>query len=157
MHLYDIHQNMAIEGSYICSYVPYVNDTKICCSKHKAIHGDLIKYFPNEKIEIIQRSQEKIVGILRSSSTVIMRTTRNGVRKKFIPFEKNKYPVYLVGIRQHTNVDLYVIIQFQSWEDGDYPYGQLVQILGSVGDYQAEVLYILYGYHLHRKQIKTSE
>jgi len=82
-----------------------------------------------------------IPGVLKLFSSV-----KYGKNKRNIPillFISHKGERYFVHTKERSSVNLYVLISHHNHIEGKYPRGILERIIGPVGDYKAEMNYIL--------------
>ena len=104
--------------------------------------------------EINLDTTKMINGVLCVSSRCIMGITKKNVpMKKFIPFDK-KYPTFIVPTKKKVQpYDIYVTIKFVKYLN-KRPVGQIIRIIGDVGNYNTEIEYIRYVFGLRWKNVR---
>lgn len=117
----------------------------------KAITGDLVEYVDNKIIKIKSRYLDPIVGVLQTSSKVILgNTKKKEPLKKFVAYSK-KYPPFRIRVppsKLKAICDTYIVIRFANWDNYNIPTGILEVLIGDVGDYQAELNYLKYAHRI---------
>lgn len=82
---------------------------------------------------------KRIVGRLVFNSNYRYSANKRGIsRYQFIPIN-GCFPQFLVASNMTTRKDHYAVIEYVNWTE-EQPVGQLVRMLGPVGDFEAEVL-----------------
>ncbi|VVU95573.1 RNB domain [seawater metagenome] len=112
----------------------------------------------------IKSKQKKIAGILLIKSLV-----KYGTNKRKIPYYLFKpldwrYPSFIVASKYSKRENIYVEIEYHDWQR-KIPYGNIVKILGPVGDYNSDIEGILSKYNLNQpvndkrwiKELKITE
>lgn len=124
-----------------------LSNNKSFCINNKYINcfvGDIVSYniLDGYIIKVISSSINILCGILKISSKVSYGTNKRGIPKKLlIPYD-NTLPNFLVGTkRKHQANDIYVVIKFDRWVNG-VPYGNIEEIIGEVGIYDFEKIYL---------------
>tara|TARA_Y100000780_G_scaffold232552_1_gene265895 strand:- start:7050 stop:8738 length:1689 start_codon:yes stop_codon:yes gene_type:complete len=112
----------------------------------KVLDGDLVEFnrITEEIVKVIKKYEENICGVLEISSKVNLGLTKNNVFiKRFIPYD-SKFPNFRVSTKIPYNpIDKISVIKYNKW-DKKIPDGQIISILGNIGDYDAEIEYIKY-------------
>jgi exosome complex exonuclease DIS3/RRP44 len=128
-----------------------------------AIHGDtvLITIENNKPIisKIIQRNQNKIIGVLSLSSKITLSLTKKNVpKKKFIPFD-SVYPHFSVSTKKAgQSTDSYAIIKINDWlPKSKYPDGIMERIIGKIGDNDVEKECLKIRYGLNWKKYRKND
>ena len=123
-------------------------------------HNDTIKYDKENNIVIdVKHSilKKRIVGVLKISTTVIYGL--NNKRNPYFLFEPldNYYPNFLVSVNDRnlfkTNSQQYAIIRFDRWIQ-KMPHGELIKIIGKVGEENVEYEKILNYYNVNQRTKK---
>jgi exoribonuclease R len=117
---------------------------------NKALPGDQVLW-TNQQCQIVQRaSYGWIVGTLELNSKYLYGHTSRGVPIYIFQPMNTAFPVFRVGCSlKDTNRNQIVLIEFSEWPTHEkFPRGNLLKVLGKVGDNSAEKLGIqwLYGY-----------
>ena len=101
-----------------------------------------------------------MIGILNITSKIIYGfNAKKSQLYLFVPLNKKNSKYYVpFNIRTKTNKyykslsrDIYVLINHNKYDEHKYPIGNLVEILGCIGDLQIEYNVILHKYGLHYK------
>jgi len=143
--IYDISVIHKIDNSY------YVNEKEI--TNNRAIHGDIVYIKDNKVINIKERNQQTIVGIINLNAIHKMKIN-NKIYHIFQPLNK-KYEKFYVGLNTNKYThSIYVIIKFRCWEtNSDYPYGDLIDIIGSTSNKENELNAFLHHYQVFQKKM----
>lgn len=144
-----------------------VDDIQFPTKKHlnRAFTGDVVYYQTDDKIgqviDIERQDYGVIIGVLQ-----IMSLTTYGINKKgahYYMFKpENRYmPRFYVAfdLKTKTNklykekgYNIYCSICFNKWTiDSKYPQGSIVQIIGTLGEIEAEYEYVLYKHTINYK------
>ena len=131
------------------SFIEIVNNRAL---PHDIVHLDA----SNTVIGIASRSPAKIAGIIVLDSK--MKYGRHGdkILHIFHPTDKT-YPHFLVPFKKDTRQNKrYVMIEFRRWDTCDrHPHGTLLEILGDVGEIEAEIEHLRAFYSLRIPTWKT--
>ena len=138
-----------IEDSYYCNYQVITNN--------RAIHGDIVYIKDNKVINIKERKQQTIVGIINLNAVHKMKIN-NKIYHIFQPLNK-KYEKFYVGLNTNKYThSIYVIIKFRSWErNSDYPYGDLIDIIGNTSNKENELIALLHNYEVFQKKLNIQK
>lgn len=121
--------------------------------KNKYLDEDEVEYVINndniDDIKIIARSRKVIPGVLCINSKVIYGFKGKTPLKKFIPIN-SKYPHFYVPTKINKNFNSYALITFLEWNDK--PIGKLHHIVGKVGEYEIEKIFLKYYYDVKWKK-----
>jgi exoribonuclease R len=129
----------------------YANDKEV--TNNRALHGDIVYIKDNKVINIKERKQQTIVGIINLNAVHKMKIN-NKIYHIFQPLNK-KYEKFYVGLNTNKYThSIYVIIKFRCWEtNSDYPYGDLIDIIGSTSNKENELIALLHNYEVFQKKI----
>ena len=143
--IYDISVIHKIDNSY------YVNEKEI--TNNRAIHGDIVYIKDNKVINIKERNQQTIVGIINLNAIHKMKIN-NKIYHIFQPLNK-KYEKFYVGLNTNKYThSIYVIIKFRNWEtNSDYPHGDLIDIIGSKSNKENELNAYMHHYGIFQKKM----
>ena len=120
---------------------------------NRGIVNDLVYYDENEITNIKERSKQRIVGIINMSSKTKF-TSNNKSYYLFNPINK-KFPKFYVSTKNKNNNKIYCLIDFLDWPINSlYPYGNLIEILGNVGNLESEYKSLLYLNNIFSKNLK---
>jgi exoribonuclease R len=134
-------------------------------SLNRALNGDLVYYDNNNNtITNIDRCKHTIIGILKIMSNITYGLNSSGIPYyRFVPND-SIYPEFNVAfnVRNKGNKEykaqgknIYCIIEFGKWPNTSIiPYGNLKQIIGSVGILENEYNFILHKHNLFNKPCK---
>jgi exoribonuclease R len=123
---------------------------------NRAINGDIVYINDGKVINIKQRTNTFIVGILHLNTN-----QKYGFTKRNIPLFKftsisNKYPNFIVPSKSREKKALYCVIQLNKWETNNkQPIGKIEKIIGPVGDINNEIDMLLYHTQIYPKKNKT--
>ena len=131
----------------------YVN--KIEIKNNRALINDIVYIDENnEVINIKERCNKIIPGILCLQSKMKYGIKNNKQIYLFKPTNK-QYPNFYVCSTSKSNMNVYAIIEFKSWEINEkQPFGNIIEILGPIGNKDNDLKALLYHYDLFRKQQK---
>ena len=128
-----------------------INNNEII--NNRCIINDIVYYENNEIINIKERSKQKIVGIINMSSKTKF-SYKNKNYYLFNPINK-EYPKFYVSTKNKNNNKIYCLIDFLDWPINSlYPYGNLIEILGNVGNLESEYKCLLYLNNIFSKSLK---
>ena len=123
---------------------------------NRAIHKDIVYVSEGKVINIKQRTNTFIVGILHLNTN-----QKYGFTKRNIPLFKftsisNKYPNFIVPSKSREKKAVYCVIQLNKWETNNkQPIGKIEKIIGPVGDINNEIDMLLYHTQIYPKKNKT--
>lgn len=139
------HKLIKIEDSY------YINDIEV--ENNRGISEDLVVIKDNKVINIKERNNEKIVGYINLNSPYKMKIN-NKIYHLFNPLDK-KYEQFYVSLNTDKyKGKIYTIINFKCWdENSKYPHGNLIDIIGKVGDIDNDILALMYHYQVYQKKM----
>ena len=131
----------------------FVGDSII--NNNRALVNDIVFINNNEVVNIKERFNHKIAGVLYLSSRVKYGYNKRGIPiYKFKPFS-NKYPNFHVCSKSKSRKNMYCVISFKDWTIKDkYPNGQIDKYIGETGLLKSEYDYILCQYNLDHKSWK---
>lgn len=125
----------------------------IIVENNRCIIGDIVKIKNNKIIDCVERSQNKIVGILKINN--IKKYGKNKNNKEiyeFLPINK-RYPTYMVASSHKGIKNIYVTIIFHCWEtDNKRPIGKIDNVIGEVGVFDNEIKLLLNKYDLNKNK-----
>jgi len=130
------------------------DDTQIV-QTNRNIYGDKVIIDDNKVLDVIERSKDKIVGILYCNKDTTYNINSKG-NKTFLfkPLDK-KYGEFICSTSFKEKKKIYVVIEFLHWKiDSKIPTGNIVQLIGSLGIIQNEQEALLYKYNLKHKNLK---
>jgi exoribonuclease R len=116
------------------------NNEIILIKNNRAIHGDkvLLNEHNNEVINIIERINKKIVGILYLDSKIKYGFFKDKMLYLFKPTD-TKYTDFYVPYKGTYKNKIYVTIEFKEWKITDkLPIGTLIDIIGDIGNEEVE-------------------
>jgi len=122
---------------------------------NRNICGDKVIIDNNKVINIFERSNDKIIGILYCNKDTTYNINSKG-NKSFLfkPLDK-KYPEFIVSTSFKEKKKIYVVIQFLHWKiDSKIPTGNIIQLIGPLGIIENEQESLLFKYNLKHKNIK---
>jgi len=132
----------------------YVNNSNV--ENNRAIHNDIVYLQNNKVVNIKQRNNSLIVGILQlNNNTKYGFTKRNIPYFKFVPIS-NKYPPFIVPCKKKLlKQPYYLVIRFNKWETSNkHPIGQIEYYIGYVGDKNNETTMLLYKNNIYPNKNK---
>jgi len=99
------------------------------------------------------KNNSRILGVLDLSSKIILGFNKKGIpRKKFFSLN-NQLPYSVATKKSLQSSDVYAIIRADSWNENEkFPNGNLEQIIGNIGDYEAEKECIKFKYDIKWKK-----
>jgi len=106
----------------------------------RALPGDMVELNLGQVVKITERAKHQhIVGTLELASKVRYGMTSHGYPiYSFVPFAES-YPSFFVGCSQkNVSRNVLAIVDFNHWDDGTCPRGNLARIIGYAGDIAAE-------------------
>lgn len=113
----------------------------------------------NNVINVINRTSDKIIGILYCNSSTVYDINSKG-NKSFLfkPLDR-KYSEFIVSTSYKGKDKIYVLIEFLKWEvNNKLPIGNIVHIIGPLGILENEQQVLLYKYNLkHKQRVITKE
>ena len=149
----NLNNNNISYNKIICLNNKYYIDN-LCIKNNRAIHNDIVYFNHNSVLNIKERSNQYISGILLNQNI------KYGFNKKNYPYYlfkpiNNKYPNFLIASNNKYNQNIYVVIQFLKWDVYDkYPIGSIINIIGPIYLYENETTLLLYKYNLIYKKLK---
>ena len=104
----------------------------------KALPGDLVVPTETGCALNLRLGHPLLSGILELGSKIRYGfTTRKVPLYMFRPYNES-YPPFLVSYKENSRENLLATVVFEHWEDGTFPRGGLVNILGPAGSLKAE-------------------
>jgi len=155
MNYYEQYETIKSETDYSVIHkidnLYYANEKEI--TNNRALHGDIVYIKDNKVINIKERNQQTIVGIINLNAIHKMKIN-NKIYHIFQPLNK-KYEKFYVGLNTNKYThSIYVIIKFRYWEtNSDYPYGDLIDIIGSTSNKENELNAFLHHYQVFQKKM----
>jgi len=155
MNYYEQYETIKSETDYSVIHkidnLYYANEKEI--TNNRALHGDIVYIKDNKVINIKERNQQTIVGIINLNAIHKMKIN-NKIYHIFQPLNK-KYEKFYVGLNTNKYThSIYVIIKFRCWEtNSDYPYGDLIDIIGSTSNKENELNAFLHHYQVFQKKM----
>jgi exoribonuclease R len=134
----------------------YVNN--ILVENNRAIYKDIVYLQNNKVVNIKQRNDTLIVGILQlNNNTKYGFTKRNIPYFKFVPIS-NKYPPFIVPCKKKLlKQPYYLVIRFNKWESSNkHPIGKIEHYIGYVGDENNETNMLLYKNNIYPNKNKIT-
>jgi exoribonuclease R len=132
-------------------------DNTSCIKNNRAIYNDIVYYDSNDNIVGIEkRNTENIVGILYLDSKIKYGVVNNKLLYLFKPTNK-KYPNFYIPYKIKNNKNkIFCIIKFKEWKITDkLPLGELIDIIGNVGDRDSEIEHMRVYYCIKNNTWKT--
>ena len=133
----------------------YINNIEI--ENNRGIIGDLVIIKNNKIINVKKRNNQKVVGFINLNSAYKMKIN-NKVYQIFTPLNK-KFPTYYVSFssKKYTGT-IYIIIDFKCWDtNSKFPHGNLIDIIGKVGNYENDLTALMYNYHIFHKKMNIDK
>jgi exoribonuclease R len=134
----------------------FVDNIKI--TNNRGIYGDevYIDIINNEVVGIKNRNLNYIVGILDITSKIRYGFSNHKLFYVFRPTDKRINNFYIpYEIKNDKIKKLYVIIQFKEWKTIDkLPIGNLIEVIGNVGDIESEYEHLRYFYNIKNNTYK---
>lgn len=130
-----------------------LNDKSI--TNNRAIHHDIIYTKNNRVINIKERNNNKIVGVLCMNKNI-----KYGFNAKGNPYYlfqplNPKYPNFYVASKNKCKKKIYVVIQFLRWEVSDkHPIGMITDEIGEIDNINNEYQALLYKNNLQYSKTK---
>ena len=134
----------------------YINNSLV--ENNRAIHNDIVYLQNNKVVNIKQRNNSLIVGILQlNNNTKYGFTKRNIPYFKFVPIS-NKYPPFIVPCKKKLlKQPYYLVIKFNKWDPSNkHPIGQIEHYIGYVGDINNETTMLLYKNNIYPNKNKIT-
>ena len=135
----------------------YINEDEI--ENNRALTGDSVYIKENKVIGIKERKLHKIVGFIDLNSKykmIIPEFHKKGKNKIYHIFQplNPEYPHFYVSLNsKHYQGNIYVYIEFTKWpKNSKYPYGNIIDIIGNLGNYENEINAYLYECGVYRKK-----
>lgn len=128
-----------------------INNKEI--KNNRSLINDIVYYNDYEIINVKERSKQKIVGIINMSSKT--KFNQNGKNYYlFNPINKNYSKFYVSSKNKSTN-KIFCLIDFLDWPINSlYPYGNLIEVIGNVGNLESEYKSLLYLNNIFSKNLK---
>ena len=127
----------------------YVNKEEVL--NNRALINDIVYVKNNEVIGIKEREIKNIIGILYLDSKIKYGSIKNKSLYLFKPTHKS-YPNFYVPYNNNKINKIYVIIQFKEWKISDkMPIGNLIDVLGDVGEKEAEFEHLRHFFEINNK------
>jgi len=124
----------------------YLNDDYI--ENNRAIINDIVFIDNNKIIGIKERNKNKIVGILYTDSKIKYGSIKDKSLFLFKPTNKD-YPYFYVPYKKNIFNKIYCIIEFKDWKTTDkLPIGNLIEVIGNIGDKNTEFEHLRYYYEI---------
>jgi exoribonuclease R len=126
---------------------------------NRALEGDIITHKDGQVTSIVKRKIHRIVGVLQIEGTKIVDRTPKGTPVyNFIPLSW-RYPKFRVPsnvVRNwrsaHGPRNMYIVIEFKEWTvKQQYPWGNIITLIGEVSDEKAQDLAILQKNQIYTK------
>ena len=132
----------------------YVNNIEVI--NNRGITGDNVTVFNNEVINIHKRNIHPIIGILYLDSKIKYGHIKNKALFLFNPTNK-KYPKFYVPYKNDKINKIYVVINFKLWKTQDkLPLGELIEVLGDIGDEDVEIEHLRFYYEIKNNSWKIN-
>ena len=127
----------------------YVNDNEVL--NNRALVNDIVYVKNNEVVEIKEREIKNIIGILYLDSKIKYGNINNKSLYLFKPTHKS-YPNFYIPYNNNKINKIYVIIKFKEWKISDkLPIGNLIDVLGDVGEKEAEFEHLRHFFEINNK------
>ena len=152
-----INENNIYFDKLICKNQKYfIGNIQI--KNNRCVNNDIVYYNYNEVINIKERSQQYIVGIL-----LLNNNKKYGFNKKnnalylFKPINNN-YPNFLVASNNKNKKNIYIAIEFYKWDtNSKYPIGHIKENIGEINILENEIRCYLYKNNLIYPKIKINK
>jgi len=136
-------------------------NNEIIIENNRAIIGDVVYIHENKVINVKERSNQYIVGILDTESHIKYGMFKDKPLHLFKPTDK-KYEYFYVPYRNEkkgsVNKKIYCLVQFKQWNvNNKHPYGTLIEIIGPVGNIDSEYDHLLNYYFLRKNTWKLDK
>lgn len=133
----------------------YINNNEII--NNRGIYGDTVIYNKNQVINIKERNKNKIIGYINLNSPYKMKINQK-IYQIFYPLNK-KYPEFYVSFNTNKYTGtIYIIINFKCWEiNSKYPHGNLIDIIGKIGNYENDITALMYNHNIFKKKMNLSK
>ena len=120
-----------------------------CITNNRAIISDNVYIIDNEVVGIKERNLKHITGILYLDSKIKYGTFKDKSLFMFKPTDRSYPNYYIPYIKNKIYSKIYCIIQFKEWKISDrLPIGTLLEIIGDVGNKEAEYEHLRFYYGL---------
>lgn len=131
----------------------YVNDINV--ENNRGIINDIVYYDNNKIINVKERSNQSIIGIVNLDSKTKFRI-KNKNYYLFKPLNKD-FPDFLVTMKSKFNNKIYCLVKFIDWPtNSKNPYCNLIEIIGKVGDKDSEYKSLMYYNNIFNKSWKIN-
>ena len=133
---------------------------------NRAIHNDIVYFDPITKEVIAIKDQsnnkkETISGILYLDSKTKYGSVKDKTIYLFKPTNRiypNFYVPYKINNDLYKNKKIYIVIQFKEWTiNSKLPHGTVIDLIGIVGDKEAEFEHLRYFYDIKNNNMKISQ
>jgi exoribonuclease R len=133
---------------------------------NRAIHNDVVYFDPNTKEviaikDISNHKKENISGILYLDSKTKYGSVKDKTIYLFKPTNRiypNFYVPYKINNDLYKNKKIYVVIQFKEWTvNSKLPHGTVIDLIGIVGDKEAEFEHLRYYYDIKNNNMKIPQ
>ena len=134
----------------------YVNNIEV--KNNRGIINDIVyvNQETNEVVNIKERDKKIIPGILQLNSKMKYGIKNNKSIYLFKPCNK-QYPHFYVCSSSKAQKQVYALIEFKSWEINEkQPFGNIIEILGPIGQKEYDLKALLYYFDLFHKQQKVN-
>ena len=133
---------------------------------NRAFDGDAVYYTtdPPKIVDVERQKYTPIIGILQIMSMTTYGINKKGAHYYMFKPENRKMPRFYVAfdLKKKTNkmfkakgLNIYCVIEFNYWTcESKCPQGSIIEIIGSVGDIEAEYDYTLYKHKINYKRNK---
>lgn len=129
-----------------------VNDQII--ENNRAVINDIVYINENKVVNVKERSNETITGILYLDSKIKYGTYNKKQLFLFKPTNK-KYSNFYVPCDKKINYKVYCNIKFKRWSINDkLPIGELINTIGKIGIFENEIEHLKNLYKLNNKVFK---
>ena len=133
---------------------------------NRAIHNDVVYFDPNTKEviaikDIPNHKKENISGILYLDSKTKYGSVKDKTIYLFKPSNRvypNFYVPYKINNDLYKNKKIYVVIKFKEWTvNSKLPHGTVIDLIGIVGDKEAEFEHLRYYYDIKNNNMKIPQ
>jgi exosome complex exonuclease DIS3/RRP44 len=134
---------------------------------NRCFDGDIVKIKLNSDnvnygiTNLIKRAKFVIPGILQIHSKLLYGTNKKNMPIYLFKPTDKKHPNFYVASNikkkiRNIYVNYYCTIELNKWEtDQKYPMGQIITMIGEVGNFENEKEFLLYKYGLYHKNINN--
>ena len=134
----------------------FVND--ILVENNRGIVNDIVYILENKVVNIKERSNQQIAGILYMNSNKSYGRNKKGMNYYKFKALNNKFGVFLVPSKLNIKRKVYITITFNKWDINDkYPIGICTNIIGELGVRDNEYNILLYKHDLKMSKIKINK